>query len=151
MLELEMLFVSTELEIAVKFPDAPKMLEELKKDYDLYLLSNNVSDILVRQITEKCGINGFFKEVFVSSDIAYRKPHRIFINEVISRTGLLPQDCIMIGDRLSQDIIMANDTGMQSVFAAMVDHEDNHGMYHISYTWYIETLAELIPLLKKEG
>jgi HAD superfamily hydrolase (TIGR01549 family) len=148
-LRAETRFVEPELAITIPFPEAGPVLDRLAKDYPLYLLSNNVSRVLVEGILAKCGLEGRFKAVFVSSDIGFRKPHRKFIDAVIAGTGLEPGACVMIGDRLGQDIKMAQDFGMLSVYAAMVEHEDNEGVEGVRWNAKIGALGELVELLGK--
>ncbi|MDC7126159.1 MAG: HAD-IA family hydrolase [Spirochaetales bacterium] len=140
---LEKLFVSTELDITEPFSGVVSVLENLSKKYDLYLLSNNVSRQLVLDIVEKIGCSHCFKDVFVSVDCGYRKPHINFLKYVTSKTKLKPNECVMIGDRLSQDIRMANLYDIKSIYAAMVDHEDNNDCENEYYDYYITDFKQL--------
>lgn len=148
-IKMERAFVSTELEITVPFPGVVPLLEKLSAHYDLYLLSNNVSRLLVLDIVEKIGCTHCFRDIFVSADCGRRKPHRRFLAHVNRTTGLKPAQCVMIGDRLSQDIRMANLFGMKTVYAAMVDHEDNSGEEHEPYDTLIHDFQELEHLFDK--
>ena len=145
--ELEELFVSTELDITVPFPETPRVVAKLAEHYPLYLVSNNVSRRLVEEIVEKCGVSEYFSEIVVSCDLGYRKPHKRFMDYVVRRTGVDPRRCVMVGDRLSQDILISNRHWMVGVYAAMVNHEDNAGTAHIPYTASIHKLDELPSLL----
>jgi len=64
--ELEFLFIRPELDITVRFDDTKAILEYLKKKYPLYLLSNNVSRMLVEKILAKLGLSEYFDAVYVS-------------------------------------------------------------------------------------
>lgn len=55
---------------------------------------------LVESIVEKCGIGAYFRGIFVSSDIGYRKPHERFARSVLETLNAEGRDCVMIGDRL---------------------------------------------------
>lgn len=140
---MDKLFVSTELDITIPFDGVVEMLEELAGKYDLYLLSNNVSRRLVLDIIDKIGCAHCFKDLFVSEDCGYRKPHINFLDYVTSITGLEPQDCVMIGDRLTQDIRLANLHNLKSIYAAMVDHEDNEGAESEYYDYIIHDFNKL--------
>ena len=143
----EAAFVQPELDITVPFPEAPAILAVLAEKKPLYLLSNNVSRGLVESILEKCGIASYFTAIIVSSEIGYRKPHESFASNVLEFLHAKPSECVMIGDRLSQDIKMAVDFGMCSIHAAMVEHEDNVGAEHIRADLTIHALSELPSLL----
>jgi FMN phosphatase YigB (HAD superfamily)/UDP-N-acetylglucosamine:LPS N-acetylglucosamine transferase len=147
--KMERAFTSTELEITVPFAGVVPLLEKLATRYDLYLLSNNVSRLLVLDIAAKIGCTHCFRNIFVSADCGWRKPDKRFLSHVNRVTGLKPSECVMIGDRLSQDIRMANIFGMKTVYAAMVDHEDNSGEEHEKYDMIIHDFAELEHLFEK--
>ena len=145
--EVEFQFIKPELDITLPFDGAPELLATLKGKYPLYLLSNNVSRVLVEKIVEKTGLAGFFDKIIVSSEVGYRKPHEAFLRAVEKQTGYQASQCIMIGDRLTQDIEMANRFGMLSIHMAMVDHEDNEGAEHIAATCKVHSLKEISDLL----
>jgi len=145
--EVEFQFIKPELDITLPFDGARAVLEALKARFPLYLLSNNVSRVLVVKIVEKIGLAGLFDEIIVSSEVGYRKPHEAFLRAVEKVTGRKAGQCIMIGDRLTQDIQMANDFGMLSIHMAMVDHEDNEGADHIQATTKVHSLEEIRTLL----
>ena len=140
---MDKLFVSPELDITIPFEGVVESLEKLAEKYDLYLLSNNVSRQLVIDIVEKIGCTHCFKDIFVSEDCGYRKPHINFIDYVTLKTKLKPENCVMIGDRLTQDIRMANLHNLKSIYAAMVDHEDNGEAHHEYYDYIIHDFKEL--------
>jgi processive 1,2-diacylglycerol beta-glucosyltransferase len=147
MARLDAAFVKPELDITLPFPEAAPLLDRFKGKKRLFLLSNNVSRVLVEGILAKCGLEDYFEKVYVSSDIGYRKPHRAFAEAVLKDLGADPADCVMIGDRLSQDIKMARDFGLLSVHVALVEHEDNLGVTGIEGDAKIETLAALADIL----
>lgn len=145
--ELEFLFIKPELDITVRFDDAKALLAYLKTKYPLYLLSNNVSRVLVERILANLELSEYFDAVFVSSDIGYRKPHEKFMQAVLSGIPHQPSECVMIGDRLSQDIEMANRFGMPSIYMAMVEHEDNQGVDSIQATITVKSLPAIRDIL----
>lgn len=145
--ELEFLFIKPELDITVRFDDAQALLEYLKVKYPLYLLSNNVSRVLVEKILSNLGLSEYFNAIFVSSEIGFRKPHEKFMQAVFSGIPYKPSECVMIGDRLSQDIEMANRFGMPSIHMAMVEHEDNQGIDSIRATITVKKLPEIRDIL----
>lgn len=141
--KMEKLFVSTELDITVPFEGVVPVLEDLSRSFDLYLLSNNVSRQLVINILDKIGCRHCFRQIFVSVDCGYRKPHEAFLRYVESETGVPPSESVIIGDRLTQDIRLANLHRLKSIYAAMVDHEDNEGAEREYYDYCIHDFSEL--------
>ena len=147
LVELDYIFMSTEFEICSLFEGAKKIVEDLSKKYTLYLLCNNASGALVEKTIDDFGLKKYFKDVFISSEIGFRKPHNNFATEFFKKTGIKKEDCVMIGDRLNQDIHIANKLGIPSIHVALVEHEDNAGVSDIKYDYQIKKLDELRTLL----
>lgn len=145
--ELEYLFMSTELEICSLFDGATQILDDLSKRYALFILCNNASGALVEKTLIDFDLLKYFKDVIVSSEIGFRKPHDNFATEFFKKTGIKKEDCVMIGDRLNQDIQIANKLGIPSIHVALVEHEDNVGVSDIKYDYQIKKLDELRTLL----
>lgn len=144
---LEEIFITPELQITIPFEGVNEMLEELSSRYTLHLLSNNVSRILVERILEMMDITKYFTKVFVSSELGWRKPHVNFIDPVLTQLGTNDVSCLcMIGDRLNQDIQMANEKGMTSIYISAAEHEDNDGV-EIPFDIEVKDLSELHRLL----
>ncbi|NTV22796.1 MAG: HAD family hydrolase [Nanoarchaeota archaeon] len=145
--ELEMLYVWPELEISELFDGAAHVLKKLKKTHQMYILSNNVSSVLVREILKKHRIGGYFNGVFVSADLGMRKPDVRFLENTLKTISASPEDCIIIGDRLNQDIIMANRMNISSVFVSIKEHVDNTSAGKITYDTKISSLHDLARIL----
>jgi ribonucleotide monophosphatase NagD (HAD superfamily) len=74
------------------------------------------------------------------------KPGTLMLDTAMRRIGLPPQDCVMIGDRLSTDIAMAVAAGMDS--ALVLTGETNLPMLaasDIRPTWVLNRIDELLP------
>ncbi|MGK2965315.1 MAG: HAD family hydrolase [Tepidiformaceae bacterium] len=64
---------------------------------------------------EVAGIAGAFRYVGLSGDIGYRKPDpRLFVH-VCEGLGVLPEHCLMVGDRMDNDIAPARALGMRAI------------------------------------
>ena len=146
LIEFDELFMKPELDITVPFTNAVKVLNKLSKRYSMYLLSNNSSQKLVEKIVDKIGIGRFFKKIYISCDIGWRKPHREFIKPILDELKINTANIAMIGDRLNQDIQLAHETGMLSIYISAAAHEDNNGV-DIPFDLEIRTLEELVGLL----
>lgn len=57
----------------------------------------------------------------------------------------------MIGDRLTQDILMANESDMASIYCAMVEHGDNVGGEETPFTMKVNELSELLELFPRRN
>jgi len=103
---------------AVAFPDAYETLELLRvSGYRLGLLSNtwwaakwHNADLVAQ------GLAPLIDEVAYTSDLPYSKPHPSVFLEMASRLGVEPDKCIMVGDRMIDDIFGALRVGMRAVW-----------------------------------
>ena len=72
-------------------------IKELKKEYRIYLLRNEVFSFL-RRILKENNLNELFNEVYISGEIKLIKPYKEYFNYVIEKENLDPSMCIMIDD-----------------------------------------------------
>lgn len=84
--------------------DTIKMLQELRKKYLLGLISNGPSKAQWEKI-QQLNLSCYFDVVLVSGDLPWEKPETRIFYEACRIIGSLPQNCIMIGDKLETDIL----------------------------------------------
>lgn len=97
-------------------PNTMEVLTHLKeKDYKIHLITNGFLE--VQSIKMKAsGLDMMIDESFVSEVIGFKKPdHRIF-HHAINKVGGTIENCVMIGDDLSVDIIPAKEIGMFHIY-----------------------------------
>ena len=80
-----------------------EMLEELKKSYNLYLLSNTnpviMSWALSPQFSEKGkGLDQYFDKMYLSYQIGITKPHLQIYQYMIEDSGMIPSETLFIDD-----------------------------------------------------
>lgn len=101
-----------------KLPYLDEVLDELKeKGYKLGIITNTVvsREEHVREALIRIGVERYFDVVVTSVDVGHDKPDvRIFL-EALSRIGVRPQEAIMVGNRISKDIVGGNRAGMKTV------------------------------------
>ena len=93
----------------------------------LGLLSNVGDEANVQRLIDKVGIRGFFDPILVSAAIGERKPAAGPFLQILERWHLKPEQVVMVGDRLDQDILGAQRVGMHQIWMrgyAEVDHGD---------------------------
>ena len=81
------------------------------------------SDGRVQQQLEACGITPYLDAVFDSEIVGVEKPDPKIFLHALQKLGLLPAECIYIGDNYSADIVGANHAGIGAV------HLDPLGSY----------------------
>lgn len=136
---------------AIVFPDARATLQLLReRGYPIGLLSNtwwaaqwHNADLATH------GLNGLLDEIAYTSDLPHSKPHPFVFQAVSSRLGVPMEACVMVGDRMVDDISGALGVGMRAVWKK----NDSPWLKpaHIIPTATITDLAELPALLRNWG
>jgi HAD superfamily hydrolase (TIGR01549 family) len=132
--------------------DTLKRLEILKKrGFRLGIISNASDREDVRVLMRKGSLEPFFEHVIVSAEEGFRKPHPKIFQKGLKLFRIAPEDCIMIGDTLSADILGANQLGIFSIWInRWADTVENRSLREkIRPNTTILQLSEILALLKK--
>jgi HAD superfamily hydrolase (TIGR01662 family) len=95
------------------FDDAEQTINSLLMQYDLGIIANQSMEIL--KILEESKIDKFFRVIVLSSEAKVRKPDLEIFRLAMSLAKRSPENCIMVGDRLDNDIGPANKLGMKTI------------------------------------
>ncbi len=97
-------------------PNTMEVLSYLKeKNYKTHLITNGFLEVqsIKMQASE---LDKYIDKTFVSEVVGYKKPdHRIFYH-AMKEVGGTTENCVMIGDDLSVDIIPAKEIGMPHIY-----------------------------------
>lgn len=97
-----------------------QILEQLRLDYDLYLLSNTniiheeAYNITVKEICGYENLNYFFDKVYLSHRIGMRKPNAEAFEIILKENKLQPEHTLFIDDSM-QHIVAATALGIQTI------------------------------------
>ncbi len=99
----------------VLFKDTIDVLEYLKsKGYKLGIIANQKKGLQKR--LDEFGILEFFDLVIASAEVGVSKPDKEIFEIALAKANCKPNECIMIGDRLDNDIIPASQIGMKTIW-----------------------------------
>jgi putative hydrolase of the HAD superfamily len=132
-------------------PDAVDTLRLLReRDYRLGLLSNTwwASGWHDAELATH-GLADLLDAVVYTSDLAHSKPHPSVFLEVTAQLGVEPEECVMVGDRMVDDVSGGLGAGMRAVWKR--NHKPWPTPKHIVPTATIDTLSELPELLHSWG
>jgi putative hydrolase of the HAD superfamily len=96
-------------------PGAKELLEELRPDYGLHIITNGFVDVQ-RVKMEASGIAHFFDTVVTSAEAGVKKPDKQIFEYTLNTAGAKAGDCLMIGDNWDTDIVGAATAGIDSVY-----------------------------------
>lgn len=122
------------------FIDAEPALSSLSQSYELGLITNGASS-LQREKISIAGIGHFFKVICISGEVGKGKPDLAIFNEALKQSGVLPQEAIMIGDKIGNDFNASTRAGMTPLLVAR-DNVTSNPHRNIGST--ISSLSELL-------
>lgn len=73
------------------------LLEELKKKYNLYILSNFHRESFL-EIAKKCNFSNYFKGGVISYEIKLLKPEKEIYESILKKYNLIPEETLFIDD-----------------------------------------------------
>lgn len=95
---------------------ALETIQDLYKDYDLYIVSNGAKRVQDSRI-DGAGISKYFKNIFISEIIGCEKPNEKFFDYCFSQIPNFKRDeTIIIGDSLSSDIKGGVNAGIKTMW-----------------------------------
>ena len=95
------------------YPDTVKCLQVLKEKYKLGIIANQIPGAEKR--LEGMGIRRYFDLIVTSAEEGVAKPDPGIFKIALNRAGCAPEQAVMIGDRIDNDIVPAKQMGMKTV------------------------------------
>lgn len=89
------------------------VLEYLSSKYNLYIYTNYYQEAQTERI-KNIGYDKYFKKIFGADKYGCKQFKKCF-EKVLKEIGAKPEECIMIGDAKSRDIVAANNMNMKSI------------------------------------
>jgi putative hydrolase of the HAD superfamily len=87
-------------------------LLDLKKRCRLAILTNN-NEVQAGRILQALKVEDLFDRVFTYNSFKTMKPNPQFFERAAKEMEVLPEECLVVGDRYSVDLIPAQNLGMQ--------------------------------------
>lgn len=89
------------------------VLAELAKRYPVVLVSNFYGNI--DTVLSEFGLTKYFKKVIESAKVKVRKPSTEIFQLAVKELGLLPEQVLVVGDSIKNDILPARKLGCQAI------------------------------------
>ena len=131
-------------------PNAHEVLEFLTDRYKLAIICNtSASGERIREILRSTDIDRFFDLVVVSSEVGLRKPDEGIFRIALENLDLQPDEVVMVGNRVSADILGGNGVGMKTVLIKWNDRYLEKVTCELERpTYTIKSLRELISIVR---
>ncbi|REA63269.1 HAD family hydrolase [Dyadobacter luteus] len=101
---------------------AKPVLQELASQYPVILVSNFYGNI--NRVLEVFEIESFFQEIVESAVVKVRKPDPKIYQLGVEALGLKPEECVVIGDSFTKDIVPAKTIGCKAIWINVAGWED---------------------------
>ncbi|MEH7123175.1 HAD family hydrolase [Bacillus sp. JJ1773] len=141
--ELAELFPQERRKTPFVYEETIQVLDQLKGNYKLLLLTNGSPDLQNTKLTITPEIAPYFDQIVISGSFGRGKPDPSIFEHALSLMSLQKDEVIMVGDNLMTDILGANRTGIRSVWINREDKERNE----VIPTYEIRHLEELFQIL----
>jgi HAD superfamily hydrolase (TIGR01662 family) len=125
---------------------APKMevnaiLDAMKEDGLKLALISNAGDVAnVHRLLMKGALEPYFDPLLVSAAEGIRKPHTELFKKVLQAWQMDPEQAVMVGDNLMEDILGAQRAGVHQIW--LKEHVDTPENHHIAQKIEPEAIAE---------
>ena len=132
------------------YPEAASCLERLHKHYKIGIIANQSAGSEER--LERFGIRKYIDMVVASAEEGVAKPDKRIFEIALNRAGCKPSEAAMVGDRLDNDIVPANELGMYTIWIKQGNWIYATPKEELEYPdWTISNLNELRELVKEEN
>lgn len=114
------------IDVIIESHDIPKeyidVVRNLKKEYKVGILSNNVAEWFYR-VLDNYNIRDLFEIVVISSEVGARKPDAMIYYEALKRSSVEPEESVLIADEVAEDLVAASGLGMRTIWFKNRDKE----------------------------
>ena len=122
--QLSGIFLVERRERHVLFCDTENSLTNLRKDYQLALVTNGAPD-LQREKIQGANLTQFFDTILISGEVGIGKPDCRIFELALDALGALPSETVMIGDSLTRDILGAQRAGLKGIWLNRSGSDDS--------------------------
>ncbi|CAH1192354.1 Phosphoglycolate phosphatase [Paenibacillus allorhizoplanae] len=126
------------------YDDTFNVLEELRKDYKLLLMTNGAPDIQQEKIDSIPGLADYFDHIVISGTYGVGKPNPAIYRHALDLLSLSPSETVMIGDTLITDIQGAQSAGITNIW---INRHHVPPTLPIQPTFEVHSLSEIPQLL----
>lgn len=123
-----------------------EILEQLKKNYKLVLLTNGAPSLQNTKLEITPELVPYFEHIIISGDFGKGKPDASIFEYVLQTAGISAEQGIMVGDNLMTDILGSSRINMKNVW---INRENKEASEVVTPTYEIENLRQLEAIVQK--
>lgn len=124
---------------------ALELVQYLYTKYDLYIITNGVSDTQRRRLKDS-GLDRYMKDIFISGELGVQKPRKEYFDACLANmpASIRKEELLVVGDTLSSDILGGLHAGIDTCWYNPKKLPANPD---IPATMEVESFAELMNVL----
>jgi len=124
---------------------AVELVKALASAHRLYIVTNGIASVQRRRFAASSFVP-YFRDLFISEEIGYEKPHPAFFVEVARRVpDFDAATTLVVGDSLSSDIAGGIAAGLDTCW---YNPQNAPNCKNLPITYTIRTLEALLPLVR---
>ena len=143
--ELGERFVAERKKAPFLYEDTFDVLDQLKGNYKLVLLTNGAPSLQNLKLEITPEIAPYFDEIIISGDFGKGKPDASIFEYVMEKAQVTPENGLMVGDNLMTDILGSSRVGMRNVW---INRENKPQNPDVIPTYEVTSLTEFLELVK---
>ena len=125
-------------DVSPLMPGIVPVIQKLAKKYNLGIIANQPAQ--VSKVLEEHGLLRYFKIHGISGAVGLRKPDPEFFRWAIREANCRPEEAVMIGDRVDNDVAPAKIVGMRTIWLPLTVDVKNHQPKDEMEKIYIESV-----------
>lgn len=131
------------------YPETMECLKYLHKHYKIGIIANQ--SLGSEERLKQFGIWKYIDELVASAEEGVAKPDKRIFEIALTRAGCKPEEAAMVGDRLDNDIVPANELGMYTIWLKQGNWIYATPKERLEYPdWTIQSLSNLKELVKED-
>ncbi len=131
---------------AYVYADTFQVLDALKSKYKLLLLTNGSPDLQKEKLDGIPQLVPYFDHIVISGQFGRGKPDPSIFEHAVSLLGIAPGEGIMVGDKLTTDILGSSRIGMPNVW---INHHGADIGEHVPPTYTVTKLEQLLGIIDR--
>jgi putative hydrolase of the HAD superfamily len=100
----------------IVYEETFRVLDDLKQRYKLLLLTNGAPDLQKEKISGVPQLAAYFDHIVISGNFGEGKPAGSIFEHANGLLGIRPEEGVMVGDKLTTDILGSLGVGMRNVW-----------------------------------
>lgn len=144
--ELAELFMKERRNRPLVYEETFRVLDRLKSEYKLLLLTNGSPDLQQEKLDMVPELSPYFEHILISGEFGRGKPDPSIFQHALELLAVSAGEAIMIGDKLTTDILGSQKAGIRNVW---INRRKLAANPDIEASYEIEDLNQLFELLKQ--